>query len=278
MSRGPHKDFPAKIAEVTGLGATLTRRVVAAGICTLEDLELAAHDGRLARIPGFGATRIARVRERLDRYLGRQPRKKPLYPRPSIELLLRIDAQYRRLDERNALPKIAPHRFNPEHRQWLPVWHTEKDGWTFTVMYSNTARAFASGKRRDWVIIVYERDGQDDHCTVVTEYREPLRDRRVVRGRERECVAYYRSQRVSPDVRAWIHEQAERLAAEDTPRAPHRTRVRAAGRNPSQPTSRRSMPARAPTRRAPDRKPDRNRNRNRNSDRGQIAFPWGRAV
>lgn len=211
MSNAPHSEFPAKIAQVTGLGAKLAQRAVEAGICTLEDLEMAAHDGRLARVPGFGPRRVAQVRERLDRHLSRPTRHKPLAERPSVETLLVLDAEYRLLAERNELPTIAPHRFNPDHRKWLPIWHVERDGWTFTVMFSNTALAFANNKRRDWVIIVYERDGKDDHCTVVTEHSGPLRGRRVVRGRERECRPAYLRRKVSPEVRAWVHDLAEHL-------------------------------------------------------------------
>ncbi|HME71329.1 MAG TPA: helix-hairpin-helix domain-containing protein [Myxococcota bacterium] len=43
---------------VPGIGETLARRIHAElGIDTLEELELAAHDGRLGAMPGFGARR-----------------------------------------------------------------------------------------------------------------------------------------------------------------------------------------------------------------------------
>jgi hypothetical protein len=39
---------------------------------------------------------------------------------------------------------------------------------------------------------VYYRDGRGEgQTTIVTEYEGPLRGRRVVRGRERECMAHY---------------------------------------------------------------------------------------
>ena len=41
------------------------------------------------------------------------------------------------------------------------------------------------------MILYFERDGDEDQCTVVTESRGPLAGRRVVRGREAECAAYY---------------------------------------------------------------------------------------
>ena len=57
---------------------------------------------------------------------------------------------------------------------------------------SNTARAHELGRTRDWVVIYFH---DDDHVerqrTVVTETRGPLQGRRVVRGREAECRAWY---------------------------------------------------------------------------------------
>jgi hypothetical protein len=58
-------------------------------------------------------------------------------------------------------------------------------------MYSNSALAHELGMTGDWVIIYYERDGQEDQCTVVTERRGRLAGKRVIRGREPECLAFY---------------------------------------------------------------------------------------
>jgi hypothetical protein len=38
-------------------------------------------------------------------------------------------------------------------------------------------------------VLYAERDGDEERATVVTETAGPLRGRRVVRGRERECEA-----------------------------------------------------------------------------------------
>lgn len=126
-------------------------------------------------------------------------------------MLLDLDAEYRGLAARGELPLVAPLRFNPEGHAWLPVWHTERGGFDVTVMYSNTARAFELGKRRDWVIIVYKRGMQDDHATVVTEHQGMLEGRRVIRARERECMRHYLGHRIRPEIRAWVHEMRERL-------------------------------------------------------------------
>jgi hypothetical protein len=106
--------------------------------------------------------------------------------------LLHVDAEYRRKAANNELCTITPRRFNPEHRSWLPILHAERDGWTLTALFSNTARAHELGTTDDWVIIYYERDGDEGQSTVVTERRGALVGRRVVRGREAECLAHYR--------------------------------------------------------------------------------------
>ena len=51
-----------------------------------------------------------------------------------------------------------------------------------------TARAHELARTRDLVVIYYERDGHENQCTVVTEHQGPLRGRRVIRGREAECL------------------------------------------------------------------------------------------
>jgi hypothetical protein len=106
--------------------------------------------------------------------------------RPDIDLLLKIDREYRAKAEADELPRIAPRRNNPEGVAWLPIMHAYEDGWHFTGLFSNTDRAHELGRIRDWVVIYYERDGYEGQCTVVTEYRGPLAGRRVIRGREDE--------------------------------------------------------------------------------------------
>lgn len=176
------------------LAARLHREL---GLETLEELELAAHDGRLLRVRGFGRRRAAALRDLLAARLSRTPRRRArlLEPgsapaaRPGVPLLLEIDREYRRRE--HELPKITPRRFNPRHEAWLPVLHTTRDGWHFTVLYSNSARAHELGKNRDWVILYFERDGLEGQCTVVTDQRGALAGQRVVRGREdeqRACV------------------------------------------------------------------------------------------
>jgi len=185
--------------EVPGIGEELARRIhEELGITTLEELELAAHDGRLEQVEGIGPDRAEGVRVALSGMLSRSSRRK-LYEAaglkeqkpPSVDLLLEIDEEYRRKAERDQLRKIAPKRFNPQGEAWLPILRTKRQGWSFTALFSNTALAHRQGKTHDWVVIYYEKGGPQQQATVVTAERGKLPGKRVIRGRERECREYY---------------------------------------------------------------------------------------
>jgi DNA polymerase (family 10) len=112
----------------------------------------------------------------------------PAARRPPVALLLEIDREYRAAAEAGRLHKIAPHRQNPKHEAWLPIMHGDRDGWSFTAVYSNTELAHRLGRTHDWVVVFFhEPHGPEGQATVVTEHTGPLRGLRVVRGREREC-------------------------------------------------------------------------------------------
>ncbi len=181
--------------QVPGIGKELGERIARKlDVKTLEELEQAAHDGRLAGIRGFGRRRVEAIRMSLAGMLSGFARrriakeKKDVPEQPPVALLLAADAEYRRKAAAGTLKKITPKRFNPKQQAWLPVLHTEKDGWSFTALFSNTARAHELGKTHDWVIVFYERDKYDGQATVVTETSGPLAGKRVVRGREQECI------------------------------------------------------------------------------------------
>jgi hypothetical protein len=109
---------------------------------------------------------------------------------PGVELLLDVDREYRHRAAAGRLPLIAPRRFNPERKAWLPVLHTHRGPWHFTALFSNTARAHELGRTHDWVVIYYyDGDHKEAHCMVVTRPWGPYAGRRVVRGREEECLA-----------------------------------------------------------------------------------------
>ena len=102
-----------------------------------------------------------------------------------------VDREYREKAIAGQLFKIAPKRFNPKGEAWLPVLHTVRGTWHFTALYSNTARAHQLGRVTDWVVIFFHKDNQaEGQHTVVTEARGEAAGRRIVRGREAECLRY----------------------------------------------------------------------------------------
>ena len=188
-------------ATIPGIGEGLAERIeTQLHLDTLEDLEAAAHDGRLAEVPGFGPRRIRGVQESLAHLLRYSSARRSTAlasdrpsESPSVSALLVVDGRYAVASERGQLRMITPRRFNPENRAWLPVLHCEVEGWSMTALFSNTARAHQLGRTDDWVVIYFDRDGMAGQCTVVTEHSGVLKGRRVVRGREQECAQHYRA-------------------------------------------------------------------------------------
>jgi DNA polymerase (family X) len=188
----------AVLETVPGIGPALARRLHdELGLRSLEDLEVAAHDGRLERLEGFGPRRLKALKETLNAMLSRSARRREERhgggrpSRPELSTLLAVDEAYRTRAAEGGLRKIAPRRFNPEGAAWLPVLNERRDGGSLTALFSNTAQAHRLGKTSDWVVIFFEQGERDGQCTVVTETRGPLAGRRVVRGREAECAALY---------------------------------------------------------------------------------------
>ncbi len=191
-----------------GLGHRLAERIHDdLHVDTLEALEVAAHDGRLEQVAGVGPRRAAAIRASLQVMLSRGRARhgevaggptvaKAAYRaatvQPPVAELLAVDRQYREQAARGDLPTIAPRRFNPGGEAWLPVLHVTRDGRHYTALFSNTALAHELDRTRDWVVLFfYDDDHVEGQHTIVTETHGPLAGRRVVRGREAECIVHY---------------------------------------------------------------------------------------
>jgi hypothetical protein len=76
-----------------------------------------------------------------------------------------------------------------------PRWPSAWDGCdrNYTALFSNTFTAHRLGRTHDWVVMYYDGGREEHQCTVVTARQGPLAGRRVVRGREAECLEHYRS-------------------------------------------------------------------------------------
>jgi DNA polymerase (family 10) len=190
-------DPVALFLTVPGIGRKTAERLHHdLGLESLEDLEAAAHDGRLAALPGLGPKRLAGVRESLAQRLSRvrRPGQAPAESPAAFELL-DVDREYRVRAREGRLPRIAPRRLNPTREAWLPILHTERGGRHYTALYSNTPRAHRLGATRDWVVIHLESPWEGQ-WTVITARHGPLAGQRIVRGREAECARLYGARRV----------------------------------------------------------------------------------
>jgi putative hydrolase len=186
----------ALLTSVPGLGKTLAWKLYTElGIATLEELELAAHDGRLQDKLGIGAKRLAGIRDSLAHRLSGLPSQQrgPVTEQDvPVSELLDVDAEYRRGVAAGSLKRIAPRRFNPSAEAWLPVLHTSRGPRHYAALFSNTARAHQLHKEHDWVVLYWDGDRRERQCTIVTSGFGPLKGLRIVRGRETECVEHYR--------------------------------------------------------------------------------------
>lgn len=185
----------AQLASVPGIGKNTAWKLhEELGIETLQELEAAAHDGRLEKLAGIGMKRLAGIRDTLAQRLGRLPKPRsfnPLSIEPSIAEILDVDRQYREDAGAGKIRLIAPKRFNPTGEAWLPVMHTMRGPRHYTALFSNSAHAHDLGKTHDWVVLFYDGDGTERQCTVITSAFGSLQGRRIVRGREAECASFY---------------------------------------------------------------------------------------
>jgi len=187
------------LASIPGIGPALATRLHDdLGIDTLEQLEMAAHDGRLAEVGGIGPKKLQGIIDSLTARLGRvrqSPGRTAGHPsaEPPVEELLDVDGEYREAAHAGRLQKIAPHRFNPKKEAWLPILHTQRGARHYTALFSNSALAHQLKKTHDWVLLYYDDDHGERQCTMITGHQAPFSGKRIVRGREEDCAGYYQS-------------------------------------------------------------------------------------
>jgi hypothetical protein len=188
-----HLDPERLLTSLPGVGPRLARRIRdRLGINTLEEMERAAHDGRLRQVE-IGTKRLRGIIDALSGRFSRYRRAEPVRGEPGVADLLAVDEEYRKQATAGTLPTTAPARFNPENEPWLPLFVTNRNGWHYRARYSNSALAHRLGQTQDWVVVAFDDGLVSGQRTVVTETRGELQGQRVVRGRERECQEHYRS-------------------------------------------------------------------------------------
>lgn len=154
------------------------RSIKGVGHRTAERLQ--DEDGAESVSEGARSGRLAGMRRKIEG----QPR-----PEPSVEDILAVEDDFRRLCSAGVLGRAAPRAFQPEGARWENLLVCERGGWKFRAGWADTALAHRLGKARDWVEVHFERDGHSGSRTVVTECKGELKGRRVVRGRENEMEA-----------------------------------------------------------------------------------------
>jgi hypothetical protein len=192
-AEGGYTDAERLFASLPGVGPRLARRIrEELGIETLQQLEQAAHDGRLSRLQ-VGPKRLRGIIDALAGRFRRRPVPPTVQREPGVAELLAVDREYRELTEQGKLPLLSPRRFNPDQVPWLPLLRTRRGDWYYRALFSNTPLAHQLDKTRDWVVIYFRDRGVSGQRTIVTETRGRLRGRRIVRGRELECRQHYAS-------------------------------------------------------------------------------------
>jgi hypothetical protein len=153
--RPPHLPAREQLRSLPGVGPRAAER--------LQDEEGLASVSEVRR-----AGRLAEMRRAME-------------DEPSIEEILAVEADFRRLAGAGVLGRTAPRAYSPKGPKWEGVLQCERGGWHLRVAWADTAIAHRLDKTRDWIEVRFERDGRSGVRTVVTEA-----GRRVVRGREEE--------------------------------------------------------------------------------------------
>jgi len=143
----------ALFEQIPGIGPRSAHRIIETlHIDTLEALELAAHNGRLNKVPGFSTKKIALVQTWLAHVLGfRRPRfeAKQTIAEPPVELLLKIDEQYRKKSASRRAADHSAETLQPDRRSVAAHFACEQERLAFyRVIFEYRARSPAGSRQR----------------------------------------------------------------------------------------------------------------------------------
>lgn len=184
------RDLERVFHMIPGVGPSMARLLhETLHVDTLEALAMAAAEGRLEQVPGLARRRVGMLRSALGEILPRVQAPVGARPgEPGIEALLEIDAEYRAQASGGVLRRIAPVGSDPASGAGPPVLHRRLGTWFLTALYAPIERIGVSDRVMIYFDAPRERQG---HRAIVTERGGALAGRRVVRGRERECLEFY---------------------------------------------------------------------------------------
>ena len=93
---------------------------------------------------------------------------------PSVDELFDVDREFRRAALEGAT-----------------ILHTTRGDRRYSALFSHSELAHRQGRHQDWVIVDLEVPGPNLRWTIVTEWRGPMKGKRVVRGREVESFQHH---------------------------------------------------------------------------------------
>ena len=172
-----------------GIGRRFAERLHAElAISTLEDLEAAAYDGRLATVAGFGDKRLAGIRDTLAHRLGRARRHSgTAATAPPVTELLDVDREYREGGCGHPQNNCATPLQSSSRGLASSASHDARTPPLYGTVFQYCSR---TPTRQDPGLgrPLQRRCHRRQQHTVITANYGPLRGCRVVAGRERECV------------------------------------------------------------------------------------------
>jgi putative hydrolase len=218
ISRSPSDTPLLTLQNIPGVGQEFAERICRhLDIETLEEVEIAAHDGSLEVVPGVGRERAAAIRVALAALLGRSGEPVPaIEDEPSVDILLAADKQYRKKRDHDALPQTLARSQRNAPPRWFALQETRRAGWHLTIVPADVIRAphiadsthstthpeisLEEGNQHepDPVAIFFQnRTRLGGLHFVLTANAGALTGHRVVKDRDPECCAYYRIKRRS---------------------------------------------------------------------------------
>jgi putative hydrolase len=196
---------------VPGIGRKLARRIQRE-LCidSLEELERAAYDGRLAGMSNVGRRRAEAIQDSIASVMTQRAKRRLRHARssdstapamePHVALILDVDEEYRAAASDGGLRTVERRRPGGWEYVSVPIIETVRGQWYFTAVYADVRTAAEPEADYARVRVSYSLDGAEGECLVTTASSGEIAGKRVVVGREVECRKHYRSQGRLPSV------------------------------------------------------------------------------
>jgi len=182
------------LARIPTIGSKLAAKLHQKyNINSVFDLQRLVKKGKLKYFEGIGPKRESAIRNFFDHDFGQNEAGKQ---NQKAGTLLTFDRMYRSKVKDDLLPKDhpeinAPGNQNSEKYNRQPIWKFCEDGKNFTIQFSDSHRARLLNKTSDWVLLHLDTPSESYRWTVITSQFGSLKGKRIVLGREGDCVKFY---------------------------------------------------------------------------------------